>query len=108
MTDVVPYSEYDKNEVRALLDSLPLSAEGRRVAIGMDVTFMVQVERHTRARSLITARVTGMDQEGALYFDMMTSSALEDPRHGVRSDQCWIDHTLARDEFAPRAPQMTA
>lgn len=107
MSKPIPYKQYTKDEVHQLLDALPLDADGRRVGIGMEFSFIVQVERHTRARTLLTARVRAISDDGRLFFDHMTNGSLADGQSGVMAGQGWLDHDKARAEYTRRSqPRM--
>lgn len=103
MTSPVPYDQYDKSDVRSLLDSLPLDADGMRVGLGMQFSFIVQIERHTRARTLLTARVRAISDDGRLFFDHITNGSLVEPHHGVMASEGWLNHDHAIAAYAERS-----
>jgi len=98
MAEPIPYSEYDQADVRALLDALPLSAEGRRIGAGMYVSFIVRMESHTRTHSIVCSRVVGTTPD-RVFFELGFSK-LNSIGDGIPGNRCYIDPDLCRTQFA--------
>ena len=106
MTNPVPYDQYDKDEIRALLDSLPLSGEGKRLAPGKVVSFVVRHEQHTQGPALVTAGIVAV-QRHKVFFEPMMASA-NGINGGIEARRCWIDQSLAMDEYEKLMPKLNA
>ena len=104
MTAPVPYDKYEKGVVRTLLDSLPLSVEGMRIAPGMIVSFIVRFESHTRNESIDSSRVLGVTRD-KVYFELGISK-MNCIKDGIQASRCYIDDALCREEFAKKTVTM--
>jgi len=104
MIQPTPYNEYEKDEIRSILDSLPLSAEGKRLSPGKVVSFVVNHESHTQAPAIVTSAIVAV-QRHRVFFEPTMAQA-NGINGGVDAGKCWLDASRVLDEYESRRPKL--
>jgi hypothetical protein len=108
VTKPVPYEEYESGAVRRAMDSLPLSAEGLRIYVGVSCTFIVRMDSFTGGRTMLTAKVRAVTSD-RVYFstDLKDIHKVSD---GIEGHRCYLvrDNAVAAFEKEDQRLDKTA